>query len=346
VAESITVLIPAYNEASRIGAAIESVLGQTHRPSEILVIDDGSTDQTAAIAAGYPGVRVISQENAGISSARNHGFRAATGDWIALLDADDLWLPDRLEWLIRATQMYPYVHFGFSDFTVQEDGRQSRPNLLRTPQYREAKGAQNPSGISRMTKSSMCRAIAFGNFIGTSTVFVRRSFIYENYLWFDESLPLRKLDYQLSEDAEWYLRVFNHTDAVVIERVLARYVARPGSQASSLGRVRYGDFKLGERVIVNQTLYGPGSGSAFESLRRIHLQRSAIDHMRHAEFGLARSRFTDAQKERFVMRDAVLLVLAVLLDNPVGRQAGRLSRSTWRRWIRPRFWSLRRVGFQ
>jgi glycosyltransferase involved in cell wall biosynthesis len=93
-----TVVIPCYNAAPFLGAAIESVLNQSQSPLEILVIDDGSTDRSAAIAESYgPPVRVVSQKNQGESIARNRGIDEARGDWVAFLDADDVWLPEKLE---------------------------------------------------------------------------------------------------------------------------------------------------------------------------------------------------------------------------------------------------------
>jgi GT2 family glycosyltransferase len=94
-----TVIIPAYNAEAFIGRAIDSVLAQTWPAHEILVIDDGSTDATATIIANHgERVRYLRQENTGVSAARNTGAQAATGDWLAFLDADDWYYPDRLKW--------------------------------------------------------------------------------------------------------------------------------------------------------------------------------------------------------------------------------------------------------
>jgi len=94
-----SVIIPAYNAAAFIAQAIDSVLAQTWPAHEIIVVDDGSADATAQVVAGYGDrVRYLRQENAGVSAARNAGARAATGDWLAFLDADDWYYPDRLKW--------------------------------------------------------------------------------------------------------------------------------------------------------------------------------------------------------------------------------------------------------
>lgn len=96
--DAVSAVIPAYNAAGCVGRAIRSVLAQTRPVIEILVIDDGSCDDTSSVAERFgPPVRVIRQANAGPSAARNRGAWAARGEWLAFLDADDTWLPPKLE---------------------------------------------------------------------------------------------------------------------------------------------------------------------------------------------------------------------------------------------------------
>lgn len=94
---AIAVVIPAYNSARYIGEALESVAWQTLQPAEVVVVDDGSTDCTGQVSESFPGVRVVRQENGGPSAARNSGVAATMAPIIAFLDADDIWLPDKLE---------------------------------------------------------------------------------------------------------------------------------------------------------------------------------------------------------------------------------------------------------
>lgn len=95
---SISVVIPAYNASMYLREAIDSALHQTLPPDEIIVVDDGSTDDTYAIAASYgPPVTVLQQTNHGLPTSRNVGARQANSEWIALLDADDVWEPNKLQ---------------------------------------------------------------------------------------------------------------------------------------------------------------------------------------------------------------------------------------------------------
>ena len=333
---SISVIIPAYNEGERVGAAVESVLAQTWPASEILVIDDGSTDNTATVAARYP-VRVIRQRNAGISAARNHGFREATGDWLALLDADDLWQPERLAWLVAAAARRPDIAFGFSDYTVEEDGVPNAPsNLAQTPQYGVvARGGSYSDGVVVIERGALCAALAVGNFLGTSTIFVRRELIVHHGLYFDETLPLRTRDYQLSEDVEWYLRVLKWSDALAIDRVLARYMRHADSQAAGYARVRFGDVKLGERIAAAPAAYGPGAADAFRRMRRHHQRHAAQLHIRAADFAQARLVLTEAQHDRYALQDALWLAAATAADCPAGRSATYMLRAVWQAALRP-----------
>jgi hypothetical protein len=123
----VSVLMPAHNAAPSIEAAIESVLAQTYSHFELLVIDDGSTDETPAILVAYQGrdsrIRVYAQPHSGIAASRNHGLGLAQGEYLACLDADDLALPHRLEVQVAALKADPgLVIVGSAYRTVDEQG--------------------------------------------------------------------------------------------------------------------------------------------------------------------------------------------------------------------------------
>lgn len=110
MSQGVSVVIPAYNAARFIEDSISSVLSQTYKPLEIIVVDDGSRDETRTIVERHAkDVRYIYQDNAGPSAARNHGVREARGDWVAFLDSDDYWEPDHLESLIKHAQLHADV---------------------------------------------------------------------------------------------------------------------------------------------------------------------------------------------------------------------------------------------
>jgi glycosyltransferase involved in cell wall biosynthesis len=111
-APAISCVIPAYNAAAYLGEAIESVLGQTLPPRRVVVVDDGSTDGTADVAARYgPRVLVLRQANEGRASACNVGLEAARGDFVAFLDADDLWHPQKLERQVERFRQGPELGY-------------------------------------------------------------------------------------------------------------------------------------------------------------------------------------------------------------------------------------------
>ena len=110
----VSVLIPTYNAGRYLGAALESVLGQTYQDFEIIVVDDGSEDDTAAVAARYPQVRYFYNAHSGISVTRNLAISKAKGEIIAFLDADDMWAPDKLEKQVAYLDRYPECQLVFT----------------------------------------------------------------------------------------------------------------------------------------------------------------------------------------------------------------------------------------
>ncbi len=104
---SVAVVIPAFNRADLLPETLRSVLAQTRRADEIIVVDDGSSDDTAEIAAAFSGVTVIRQSNAGESAARNHAIQAARSEWVAFLDSDDIWRENKLEVQMAALEQSP-----------------------------------------------------------------------------------------------------------------------------------------------------------------------------------------------------------------------------------------------
>ena len=121
---TISVVIPSFNPGALLRETLDSVLAQSHPAHEVIVVDDGSTDDTAQMVREYgDAVRYIWQKNQGQGCARNTGIEAATGNWIALLDSDDLFLPDRLRRAAETIEANPHLVVVYSAFDyLYEDG--------------------------------------------------------------------------------------------------------------------------------------------------------------------------------------------------------------------------------
>ncbi len=155
---TVSVVIPCFDAAPYIRDALDSVLAQSHSPIEVVVVDDGSSDESANIAESYGSpVRVIRQLNQGESVARNRGLDEARGDWIAFLDADDKWVPSKLKLQLEAAdQSTVCVHNN-----VQEFGNKSNVSCIES--------------VDEVTRYSI-EALAVRNcFITPSAMLVRRA---------------------------------------------------------------------------------------------------------------------------------------------------------------------------
>lgn len=107
----VSVIIPVHNGGRYLRAALESVFAQTYRPFEVIVVDDGSADDSGVIAQSFSEVRYIPQANQGVAAARNNGIEAARGEFFAFLDQDDLWTPEKLKLQIAYLQSHPDVGY-------------------------------------------------------------------------------------------------------------------------------------------------------------------------------------------------------------------------------------------
>ena len=133
----VSTVIPAHNYGRYVGEAIDSVLAQTYSPVEVVVVDDGSTDDTRARLAPYASmIRYLHQEKGGLSAARNTGIRQANGEWIALLDADDLWHPEKLELQLRSAARLGEVALVGSP-QLLDPSRAAAPRARSAPRRRE-----------------------------------------------------------------------------------------------------------------------------------------------------------------------------------------------------------------
>jgi glycosyltransferase involved in cell wall biosynthesis len=203
----ISVVVPAFNAASTLARAIESVLGQSHPAAEIIVVNDGSSDNTPAVAQKYrSNVQLLNLHHGGVSRARNHGIEASSGEWIAFLDADDQWMPEKLAIQLARTERHPSAALVATGAEYERNGR-----------------------IYKATRTDkvghLVRDLLLGNCINTSTVMVRRSAL--------DAPPKRfPVDIGFGEDWEMWVALAAANEILLIPDVLAK-TFRSGANASS-----------------------------------------------------------------------------------------------------------------
>jgi glycosyltransferase involved in cell wall biosynthesis len=164
----VSVIIPCHNQAHFVTDAIESVLRQTYRHHEIIVVDDGSTDKTTETAERYPEVQCITQKNQGLSAARNSGFRRSKGSQLVFLDADDRLLPNALEAGVSCLNAHPECAFVYGHLRlIASDG-----SVLSSPKQ-------------VCVDKNHCLELLRGDYIWTPGVVMYRRDIFESVLGFD-----------------------------------------------------------------------------------------------------------------------------------------------------------------
>ncbi|WP_020482264.1 glycosyltransferase family 2 protein [Methylomonas sp. MK1] len=172
----ISAVIPAYNSAKFIRAAINSIQAQTSKVEEIIVVDDGSTDNTEQVVEEFANAVIChKQVNQGPSAARNKGIELANGDWIAFLDADDQWTVDKTTKQIQALQRNPELHLIAGDMTeIDNDDQLLTQSVLAKHQmlenFQHLAGKPVPNALAALMKK---------NFIPTGTVLVKRQTLLE-----------------------------------------------------------------------------------------------------------------------------------------------------------------------
>jgi glycosyltransferase involved in cell wall biosynthesis len=232
----VSVVIPTYNRSRIIRGAVESVLAQSYDRIQIVIADDGSSDDTRRIVEGY-GKRVtyVRQANAGVSAARNLGIRHTRGEFIAFLDSDDSWQPWKIEAQIAALRSHSDAGIVWTDMTAIDDSGQLVDarylrvmyaayhkvlieQLLDQVDTLAALSGNAPADIASapVRKGDLYSAILLGNLIHTSTVLFRRSWL-ERTGGFDESFA------RAGEDYEFYIRLCSAGPAVFIDAASTLY---------------------------------------------------------------------------------------------------------------------------
>jgi len=332
----ISVVIPAYQAKAWVASAIASVRTQTRVPKEIIVVDDGSLDGTGDIARAA-GATVYSQANCGVASARNTGIVHATQPWIALLDADDLWLPEKLAAQWEAVSLtgdglcatdFAYVH---RNGTVG-NRTPSGGSVASNRGYRSILETFVAPNVVHLSREVLARALPMGMFLLPSTLLFERRIAIEHGELFAERDRLISSDhYHLPEDLEWILRALRWSDVTLVKQVLAEYSVLPGSLSSNVGRMRYGDAKLGELVDVESARYVDGAADEMRKLRGSRLREASLQFMRQLEFASAGAAAGEAFGRARRPLDALLWASSHVLNLAPARALASAMRRTWRR---------------
>ena len=209
----ISVIIPTFNRAHLLPRAVDSLLNQTLLPHSVIVVDDGSTDDTEKlIKKEYPEIKYLKQDNLGVSTARNAGITATSCEWLAFLDSDDEWFPEKLEKQITALNERGEMRICHTDEIWIRDGKRVNPMK---------KHAKSGGWIFQK-----CLPLCS---VSPSSIVIHRT-VFDDVGLFDESLPA-------CEDYELWLRIATHYPFLFIdEKLLVKY----GGHKDQLSRKHWG----------------------------------------------------------------------------------------------------------
>ena len=274
----VSVLIPTYDRASILPQAVDSVLAQTYGPLEAVIIDDGSRDDTAQVVraryGGDPRVRYVYQPNGGVSAARNRGFREARGEFVAFLDSDDTWYPDKLAAQVAALHALPEVGMIWTDLeAVNPDGRTLFPRYLRR-MYQAYRFFPTPEDIfgaewtaprrdggpppPRIYFGDIFSPMALGSLVHTSTVLLRRTRA--------DRVGFFREDFRSGEDYDFHLRTCKEGPVAFLDAPTIRYRVESADALTVTNRIGVAEAFL---TTLRDTLRNDRA--------RIHLPRRMID---------------------------------------------------------------------
>lgn len=245
---SISVVIPVYNRIAFIDRALQSVYGQTRSADEIIVINDGSTDNIGAyIQQQHPEVRLLNQPHQGVSAARNTGIRAAGGNWISLLDSDDSWQPLKLERQCDELARNPEYSISHTNETWYRNGKV----LPQKKKHRKQGGHI----------FQHCLPICA---ISPSSVMVRKT-LFDKVGLFDEGLPA-------CEDYDMWLRVCSQHPVLFIDEALTN---KFGGHADQLSQMHWGMDRF--RIVALQKCIESNALNDVDRQAAIHMLLKKID---------------------------------------------------------------------
>lgn len=291
---SFSVVIPNYNNAGTLARAIDSVLTQTYPALEVIVIDDGSKDNSADVARSFGDrVQYVRQENAGVSAARNKGARLAKGDWLAFLDADDLYLPERLETHARWIDREPEIDFLFGDQEYREPDGKLLQYAINASESGRRLVAKHPAEIEIPITQDDFELFVADGFAEIRTLSLPRA-----TFWNLGGFPL---EHKIGEDVFFFIRLCAASrKGGVINKPLAIYYIYAGSA-------------LRKDPILAQTRYVAALDALTNEMRMTQagVRRGWREKLRQGRLSLAYMYLRKGEK-----RTALSVVAPLLLRNP------------------------------
>ena len=258
----VSVVIPAHNASRTLRETLDSVFAQNYAPLEVVVVDDGSTDDTWKVLASFgDSIRVIRQPQGGIARSRNAGVHAASGPLIALLDADDLCEPDRIATQVEVLRRFPQIVLCSSDFSAFDSNGSLGDSYCGT-YYRQCSAAMGgpaaryshrasidvgvgpaPIGGERrdvqVYYGSVYGELVHGNFVHPPTVMFRRELL--------DEVGLFDVDVSIVCEWDWFVKVARVGDLGFIDRPLLRY-RRSATQISANWRTSLDSLQVARRI--------------------------------------------------------------------------------------------------
>jgi len=318
----VSVVIPAYNCERYIAEALASVSAQTRQPAQVLVVDDGSTDETARIASER-GATVIRQRNGGVSQARNAGIKSSTQPWIALLDADDRWLPDKLELQWESLGLCPQAGFCFGDWEVCTDQKVAFSfSLQRLPSYLAVERKATGQDLACCERRSLAARHLEANFIATSTLMIRKDLLHEVGL-FDPRL-------QFAEDRELQMRLMAVATAAVVERPIMRYRLHGSSASADPVKMWAGRCAVGDKVQADPSRYPEGAPAHYRVEQPLLLRKAGLHLISVGRFADASAMLADSLRRQRALQTFAAFAAARFLMLPGGRTVHQATRAAWK----------------
>jgi len=235
----VSIIIPCYNQGRYLGDAIESVLRQSYRRLEIIVVDDGSTDDSSQVARKYSDVKLIRQENRGLSRARNAGLEASRGDYLVFLDADDRLLPGAIQAGANCLDYRPDCAFVYGRY------RLIKPD-----------GVPMSSSQGRCPKEEPFLDMLRSNYIGMHATVMYRRTVFDSVEWFDASITA-------CEDYDLYLRITRNFPIYCYGKLVAEYRQHNSNMSCDAGLM----LKTSLCVLGSQRKFIRGNRQAQEAYR-------------------------------------------------------------------------------